>query len=182
MFDPKIAISGAAGGLASREGAKLAHEVGRQIAIQGGVLITGATSGVPLDAAKGAKSMHGQVIGFSPAHSLLEHTRKYRLPVQYHDQIFFTGYDYAGRDTLLIDVSDAVIEVSGRIGTLHEFTSAFERHKVIGILAHSGGIIDEIPRLLEEAHRGFGRVIVDADPKTLVHLVIKALADHDSPK
>lgn len=178
MFDPKIAISGAAAGLASRQGAKLAFAVGREIAVQGGIVITGATSGVPLEGAKGAKSVHGQVVGFSPAHTLLEHTRKYRLPVQYHDMIFFTGYDYAGRDGLLIDLADAVIEVSGRIGSLHEFTSAFERHKVIGILQHSGGIIDEIPRLLEEAGRGFGRVIIDADPKSLVAQVFKALEEH----
>jgi len=140
-------------------------------------LTTGATSGVPFAAARGAKSVHGQVIGFSPAASMVEHTKSYKLPVQYHDIIFFTGYDYAGRDNILIDFADAVIEISGRIGTLHEFTLAFERNKVIGILSGSGGIIDEIPRLLEEAKRGKGRVIIDSDPKTLVQLVIAALED-----
>jgi len=179
MLDPKIAISGAAGGSASEEGARMAYMVGREVATRGGILVTGATNGVPLDAAKGAKSAGGTVIGFSPGHSLLEHTKKYRLPVQYHDTIFFTGYDYAGRDTLLIDLSEAVIEVSGRMGTLHEFTSAFERHKVIGVLVHSGGIIDEIPEILEKAHRGYGHVILNADPKQLVKEVFAALASHD---
>lgn len=175
MLDHKIAISGAAAGTASAEGEEEAFIIGRAIAKKGGVLMTGATHGVPYAAAKGAKSGHGQVVGFSPAHSLLEHTKKYRLPINNHDTIFFTGYDYAGRDILLIDLADAVIMVSGRIGTLHEFTTAFERHKVIGVLLHSGGLSDEIPEILEIAKRGHGRVIMHADPVELVDLVFEAL-------
>jgi len=178
LLDPKITISGAAAGQAAKEGERLAFEVGRQVAIHGGIIVTGATTGVPLWAARGAKSVQGQTIGFSPAHSQVEHVKKYRLPIEAHDILFFTGYDYAGRDTLLIDLADAVIEVSGRIGSLHEFTSAFERHKVIGVLLHSGGLSDEIPLLLEEAHRGYGRVVMHADPKELVKLVFASLAEH----
>ena len=175
MFDPVIAISGAAAGVAADEGEALAFQVGREVATRGGIILTGATTGVPLDAARGAKSVHGQTIGFSPAHSLLEHQRKYRLPVNYHDIMFFSGYDYAGRDTLLIDMADAVISVSGRIGSLHEFTSAFERHKIIGLLLHSGGLSDTIPEILDQAHRGHGRVVMHADPKELVALVFAQL-------
>ena len=176
IFDPKIAISGAADGLAAEEGARLAFAIGKSVAIRGGIVLTGATSGIPYEAARGAKSVHGQTIGFSPAHSLLEHQRKYRLPVDHHDIMFFTGYDYAGRDTLLVDMSDAVISVSGRIGSLHEFTSAFERHKIIGLLLGSGGLANEIPQILERAGRGNGRVIMHANPDELVDLVFEAFA------
>lgn len=179
MLDPKIVISGAAAGSASQEGHDLAFQVGREVAVRGGIVVTGATTGVPFAAIRGAKSVQGQTIGFSPAHSLREHVKKYRLPTEDHDIIFFTGYDYAGRDTLLIDVADAVIEVSGRIGSLHEFTSAFERHKIIGVLLHSGGLSDEIPEILEQAHRGYGRVILHADPKVLVAEVFEALEEAD---
>ena len=81
LLDPKIAISGAAAGHAAEEGEALAFEVGRQVAIHGGIVLTGATTGVPLWAARGAKSVQGQVIGFSPAHSQVEHVKKYRLPI-----------------------------------------------------------------------------------------------------
>ncbi|MCC2632051.1 MAG: hypothetical protein K0S20_750 [Patescibacteria group bacterium] len=175
MFDPKIAISGAAAGVASGEGEELGFMIGREVATQGGIVVTGATSGVPYAAAKGAKSVNGQVIGFSPAHSLLEHRNKYRLPVDFHDIMFFTGYDYAGRDVLLVDMADAMISVSGRIGSLHEFTSAFERHKVIGLLLHSGGLSDMIPEILHKAKRGNGRVVMHADPKELVSMVMESL-------
>lgn len=175
LFDPKIVISGAAAGAAAEEGESLAFEIGKQIATHGGIVLTGATTGVPFAAARGAKSVRGQVLGFSPAGSIVEHMKKYKLPTMYHDIIFYTGYDYAGRDTVLVDFCDAVIEVSGRIGTLHEFTSAFERNKVIGILTGSGGTVDEIPVIMEKAHRGNGRVVQHEDPKHLVRLVIKEL-------
>lgn len=175
MFDPKIAISGAAAGVASDEGDELAFLVGREIAVRGGVVMTGATTGVPYAAINGAKSVSGQTIGLSPAHSMREHINKYHLPVDGHDFLFFTGYDYAGRDTLLVDLSDAVISISGRIGSLHEFTSAFERHKIIGLLLHSGGLSDDIPDILEKAKRGMGRVIMHSDPRELVDLVFQEL-------
>lgn len=177
MFDPKIVVSGAAGGSASEEGFHFGYAVGREIAVHGGIVVTGGTTGVPYAAAQGAKSVQGQTIGFSPAHSLKEHLRRYRLPIDYHDIMFFTGYDYAGRDTLLIDMADAVITVSGRIGSLHEFTQAFERHKIIGVLLHSGGLSDEIPIILDMAKRGNGRVVMHANPKTLVKLVFSALGE-----
>lgn len=180
MFDPKICISGAAGGQASEDGEVLAYQIGKEIAIRGGVVVTGATTGVPLAAAKGAKSVHGEVIGFSPAASMLEHTKKYRLPVQYHDTMFFTGKDYAGRDILLVDLSDAIIEISGRIGTLHEFTHAFERDKIVGVLLHSGGTIDEIPEILHLAHRGNRKVIFGEDPKKLVKEVFDAIEEENA--
>jgi hypothetical protein len=175
MFDPKIAISGAAGGEAGEQGEHLAYEVGRQIAIHGGIVLTGATTGVPLAAARGAKAVKGEVIGFSPANSLVEHTRKYRLPTQYHDTMFFTGQDYAGRDITLVDLSDAVINISGRVGTLHEFTHAFERNMIIGLLLKSGGTIDQIPIILEMADRGMGKVIMHEDPRQLVRHVFAAI-------
>lgn len=178
MLDPKIAISGASSGLPSEEGEELGYKIGKLIAARGGILLTGATTGVPHAAARGAKSVQGQTIGFSPAHSLLEHTRKYRLPITHHDLIFFTGYDYPGRDIVLVDLADAIVMVSGRIGSLHEFAFAFERNKIIGILLHSGGTSEDIPNILEHAKRGKGKVIMQADPEELINLVFAALADN----
>ena len=45
-------------------------ELGREIARQGAVLVTGATTGVPLWATMGAKEAGGISIGFSPAVNL----------------------------------------------------------------------------------------------------------------
>lgn len=180
MFDPKICVSGAAAGRAAEEGKADALAVGHELAVQGAVVLTGATTGVPAYAAQGASRAGGEVIGFSPAHTLKEHVKKYRLPVRYHNHIFYTGYEYAGRDSLLIDLSDGVISVSGRIGSLHEFTQAFERGKVIGVLEESGGISDMYREIIERGGRGSGNIIFDNNPKRLVAQVLARIKEENA--
>ena len=144
-----ICVSGAAGGKTVEESAILAEKLGAEIARHGHILTTGATVGLPYYAAKGATSNNGMSIGFSPAGSLREHLRKYRLPFQYFDFINFTGMQYVGRDLYLVQSSDAVITVGGRFGSLHEFISALEAGKPCGVLLGSGGAADIIPDLIE---------------------------------
>ena len=168
----KICVSGAAEtGHCAVDALEKTKELGRQIVKQGSVLVTGATTGVPLWAAIGAKEVGGFVIGLSPAYSEVDHVKKYRLPIEYHDIIVYTGFGYAGRNLLLTRSSDAVIISCGRIGTLNEFTIAFEDNKPIGVLTHTGGMADEIDDLLEKGHRGRGKVIFDDDPEKLVSRV-----------
>jgi uncharacterized protein (TIGR00725 family) len=142
--------------------------LGRMIAERDMVLVTGATTGAPYWAAKGAKKANGIVIGFSPAYSKIQHVKTYRLPLDYHDLIVYTGFGYSGRNLLLTRAADAVITVGGRIGTLNEFTNAFEDQKPQGVLLGSGGTTDLIPEILERAGRGSGRVVFDTDPAKLL--------------
>ncbi len=170
----KICVSGAAAtGHCAKKTLELAKELGRQIIKHNGVLVTGATTGVPYWAAIGAKEEKGMVIGLSPAASEKSHLRKYRLPTDFHDLIIYTGFEYAGRNLLLTRSSDAVVIVCGRIGTLNEFTIAFEDKKPIGILTGSGGTADMIKEIVADAHRGPGKIVYDADPKTLIEKLIK---------
>ncbi len=74
---------------------------------------------------------------------------------------------------MFIRATDAVIFVHGRIGTLNEFTIAFEDKKPIGILTNSGGISDELDHLLTIAHRGRSRIVFNDNPKRLVEEVLK---------
>ena len=154
-----------------------AKELGREVVRRGAVLVTGATTGAPFWAAIGAKEMGGFVIGMSPATSEREHIKKYKLPVDYHDIIVYTGFGYAGRNLLLTRTADAVLVACGRMGTLNEFTIAFEDDKPIGVLLGTGGMADEIQSLLEKAHRGTGRVVFDRDPGTLVDKVIALIRE-----
>lgn len=170
----KFCISGAADtGHCAKDALEKTKELGRQVIKQGAVLVTGATTGAPLWAAIGAKDVGGFVIGLSPASSEVEHVKKYHLPLDNHDVIVYTGFGYAGRNLLLTRSSDAVFITCGRMGTLNEFTIAFEDDKPIGVLTKTGGMADEIDELLEKAHRGRGRVIFDDDPAKLVKRVIE---------
>lgn len=170
----KIAISGAAAtGHCAPNALELTKELGREIARQGAVLVSGATTGAPYWAAIGAKDAGGFVIGVSPAASEVEHVKKYRLPVDYHDMIVYTGFGYAGRNLLLTRTADAIVVSCGRMGTLNEFTIAFEDDKPIGVLTGTGGTADEIRGIVARAHRGSGKIVYDANPQRLVAKVIE---------
>lgn len=165
----KFCVSGAAEtGHCPPDALERAESLGRAIAKHGCVLMTGATTGIPYWSAKGAKAEGGTVIGLSPAASKVAHVKTYRLPLDYHDVVVYTGFEYSGRNLLLTRSSDAVIIVCGRIGTLNEFTIAFEDQKPVGVLEGSGGTADFIRELLMKSHRGMGKVIFAKDPETLV--------------
>ena len=178
----KIAVSGAAEtGLCAIDAVEKAEEIGREIARAGMVLVTGATTGIPYWSAKGAKEAGGISIGLSPASSELAHIKSYKLPMDYMDLIIYTGFDYSGRNLLLTRAADAVITICGRMGTLNEFTIAFEDNKPIGVLTGTGGMADSLKDIVEKAHRGPGKVVFDSSPKQLLEKII-ALIDKDKEK
>lgn len=170
-----ICVSGAAAGITIDESHDKAQLIGETIAAAGHILTTGATVGLPYYAAYGAKLKNGTSIGFSPASSLREHIRKYRLPYDVFDFINFTGMNYVGRDLYLVQSSDAVITVGGRFGSLHEFTSAVEAHKPCGVLVGSDGTADWIPLLIADLNPPDKDIILDDDPVRLVHRLIRIL-------
>ena len=173
----KICVSGAAEtGHCSKDALEKTKQLGKAIVKAGGVLVTGATTGIPMWAAIGAKEVGGFVIGLSPASSELEHVKKYHLPLDYHDIVIYTGFGYSGRNLLLTRSSDAVITSCGRMGTLNEFTIAFEDKKPQGVLLGTGGIAEDIGGIIERAHRGSGLVVYESDPEKLMEGVMKLVA------
>ncbi len=174
----KICVSGAAETTHCDAGVlEAAYKIGQEIVKNNGVLITGATHGTPYWAAKGAKEAGGVSIGISPAASEAHHIKTYKLPYDYFDVIMYTGFEYSGRNLLLVRSSDAVIFVCGRMGTLNEFTIAFEDKKIMGVLEGSGGAADHIKEIVERSHRGEGKIIYDYDPIRLVHRVIEKIKE-----
>lgn len=175
----QICVSGAAAGSTVQASHQLAYDVGKAIAEEGKNLLTGATVGLPWFAAKGAfsvKDRKGVSVGFSPASTFREHVTVYKLPTVEFDYINFTGMAYVGRNVHLVRSSDALISVGGRMGSLHEFASAIESRKVVGVLLGSGGLADYIPTLIQNVECMDAKdIIYDTDPKRLVKKVIKAL-------
>lgn len=173
----QICVSGASKGTTVDHAFVLAERAGRRVAETGHTLLTGATNGLPDFAAKGAKAAGGVSIGFSPATTRREHVKSYRLPTKYYDSIVCTGFDYTGRDLLLVRSADAVIVIGGRIGTLQEFAVAFEEKTPIGIVLGTGGTADIIKEVLKAAKRNRHTVIYDTDPARLVDRLIDVLKD-----
>ena len=167
---PKIGVSSTAdGSFLKQEAYDIAKDLGKEIVDQGGILVTGASSGFPYWAAQGAKQAGGLSIGYSPAISPKEHIELYKLPLDYMDVISFTGFGFPGRDLIFTRSCDAIIIGPGRIGTIHEFTIAYEDEKPLGILQSDGWETDSVLQMIiEKSHRVNPYIVFEKDPKVLV--------------
>lgn len=174
----QICVSGAARGDSIETGKALAAAAAREIVRRGHLVTTGATRGLPYYAAKAAKKEGGATIssiGFSPAASRLAHVKKYQLPLDAFDTVLFTGFEYTGRNLLLVRSADAVVMVGGRIGTLNELTIAIEERKPIGVLLGSGGMTDEVEHVLKAAKRARTGIVFSHDAVELVDQLVDLL-------
>ncbi len=142
--------------------------LGQEIAKSGAICVTGATTGFPLWAAMGAKQAGGFVVGFSPASGEKEHVEVYNLPIEFHDVIVYTGFGYPGRDLIFTRSVDGMFFGCGRIGTIHEFTIAFEDNKPMGVYEGPWPTADEFRDILAKGHRPNDKIIFNEDPKMLV--------------
>jgi uncharacterized protein (TIGR00725 family) len=173
----QICVSGAAKGDSVDQGKLLAQAAGAAIAKAGHSLMTGATTGLPNEAAIGYKAAGGKMsLGISPASTKVEHVMKYRLPIKDYDAILYSGLHYSGRDALLITSADAVVSIGGRLGTLHEFTIAMETKTPLGLLQGAGGVGEQIEQLLKILPNADpDLVVVDTDPEKLLEKLTKLL-------
>jgi uncharacterized protein (TIGR00725 family) len=150
-----------------------AREVGREIARKGCILVNGATTGLPNEAAIGAKQEGGMVIGISPAKNIQEHVKIWGLPYKNFDSIVFTGFGFNLRNILNIRTSDALVFIRGSLGTLNEFTIAYEDGKIIGVLGGTGGISAFFDELIDICKKETNATIVyESNPDILVKKLV----------
>ena len=155
-----------------------ARKLGREIGKRGYIFINGACPGLPNDALLAAKEAKAFTLGISPAFSEYEHINEYLSPHE-HDMIIYTGMGFMERDIINIRSSDAVVIIGGGIGTLNEFTIAYDEGRPVGIITNSGGISNSIPHIVQElCQREMPpNVVMDDDPATLLdklEVVVKA--------
>jgi len=181
----KIGVMGSASGPTIRDprAQALARSLGEAVAERGCICITGACPGLPDLAAEGAKARGGFVFGVSPAFSEAEHREVYGSPMLHYDMILFSGMGLMERDIVNIRSSDAVVIVGGGIGTLNEFTVAYEEMKPVGVLTGTGGIAEHIADILAKAgrHAPPERVLYEPDPARLVDRLLEVLSRHRPP-
>lgn len=187
MPNLKIGVFGSAAGEMSDEIKAKARVIGREIAKNNCILVTGACHGLPFEAVLGAQEAHGQSVGFSPAIDLASHQEQNSPTIGFTNFVFVPkNYEYADnpqachkyRNVASVAAVDAAIIISGRIGTMNEFTIAYDLGKVIGILEGSGGISDRaIKIMLDDINKETGAtVIFESDPVQLVKLLLQHLA------
>ena len=153
-----------------------AEALGRAIAARDAVLLTGATTGLVYVTGKATRDAGATHIGISPAHNAEEHVERFELPLDACDAIIYTGFGLKGRNVVLVRSCDVVIFISGSIGSLNEFTIAYDEGKVIGCLTGSCGVADEIQRLVQVFQKKTAsRIFYDDDPVELLRFCLAAL-------
>ncbi|MBU0980402.1 MAG: hypothetical protein KJ709_06340 [Nanoarchaeota archaeon] len=172
---PSIGVCGSAGQTSKETEAK-AFEIGREIAKRDVVLLTGATTGVSLAAAKGARSEDGLVIGISPAPNREKH-KELGMPVEPFDSIIFTGHGWKGRNVIFVRSCDAVVIIAGMAGTLNKFTVAFDDEKYIGVLKGSGFVTELLPQISKAIDKGgqAENVFFESDSKALIGELVERI-------
>ena len=111
-----IAVIG--GSQCSSQEARLAEEVGRELAKRGITLICGGLGGVMEAACRGASSEGGVTIGILPGESRQAANPYVQFPI-------VTGIGYA-RNVAVVKSAQAVIAISGSYGTLSEISHALQ--------------------------------------------------------
>ena len=177
----KIGVMGSASGhWAENEASiRLAEEVGRAIAENHCAAVSGACPGLPHAAIRACHDAGGFTMGISPAFTRKEHVEEYKSPTDSFSLLQYTGLGLMERDIVNIRSSDAVALVGGGVGTLNEFTIAYEEGKPIGVLAGSGGVCDHIPEILAFSGREMTEnVIIRDDPRLLVRDLLRIASQY----
>ena len=180
----KIGVMGSASGpqIEDQNAIEKARVLGREIGKRGHIFINGACPGLPNDALLAAKEEGALTIGISPAFSQSEHVEEYDSPHS-HDMVIYTGQGFMERDILNIRSSDGVVFIGGGVGTLNEFTVAYDEGRPIGVVTNSGGISNSIPHIIEELcqRKLAPNMVFDDDPVALLDRLEEAIVKFPLP-
>lgn len=167
----------------------IAKELGRQLGNHASelILLTGASTGLPYLVVSEAYKKGVEIWGYSPAVDL---KNQKKLSPQ-ENQSIYKKLIYTPRNFEFIDniqvcrkyrnvIStancDAGIIISGRWGTLNEFTNLFDMNKIIGVLTGTGGITDELSSLCKKIRKKSEAVLLfDDSSKKLIDKILKRL-------
>ena len=173
----KIGVMGSAEEAGTPTIGEIARALGQAIAARHLILFTGATTGVIHLVGKAARNAGAFHIGISPGENEREHVERFQLPTDACDAIVYTGFGLKGRNVVLVRSCDIVVFIAGSIGSFNEFTIAYDEGKIIGCLAGTGGVADEIKRIAETfPKKTRARIVYDDDPARLVEACLKVRA------
>jgi predicted Rossmann-fold nucleotide-binding protein len=177
----KIGIYGSAAG-DMKAAMPRAKQLGKELAKHSDrlILITGACPGLPYAVIEEAAPSGIEIWGFSSSCDLEAQSGEYpEDSTDIYSNIIYVPKDFPHADNPRIckkyrNISstaacDAAVFISGRWGTLNEFTDVIDFQKPAAILTGTGGIADELPALAAKINKeGQGPVLFDDDPQNLI--------------
>lgn len=183
MGRPQIGVMGSATPSLSPEQMErlraLAGQLGKAIAERGCTLVIGSAAGLPGMVFEAVRNAGGCTVEISPAGSAQEHKARYATSDHVPDVRIFTGFGYKGRNVINVRSSDIVIIFGGSMGTLNEFTIAYDEGKIIGVLEGTGGVADAVRAVMRFCDKPTqAHVVFAADPEQLIATCLEALKTH----
>lgn len=153
------------------------------------VIITGACSGVPYIVASVAAAGGVEVWGYSPA--VNEERQRLLHPeddIAIYSRIIYIPEDFEFRDNVNVchkyrnvtstSNCDAGIIISGRWGTLNEFTNLTDMSKTVGVLTGTGGAADILPELTQKLpKKGSAPILFESDPVQMAEKLLTSLSE-----
>ena len=169
-----------------------ARTLGALIASDGHIIVTGACQGIPFEAAKEARSCGGKSIGFTAATSRETHESMMGTSPNDYDDLQYIPEDYPYRHSPTIckkyrNVSsvaacDIALFISGRWGTLNEFSIAYDTEKIMGVLTGVGKFSTQVHSLMTLFNKSSNASVVYHDqPDKLYQEVIQLAAARSHP-
>lgn len=151
------------------------------------ILITGACPGLPYAVIEEAAPSGIEIWGFSSSRDL--EAQRHEYPADSTDiyaKIIYVPQDFPYADDPRIckkyrnisstAVCDAAVFISGRWGTLNEFTDVIDFREPAAVLTGTGGVADELPGLTKRVRKeGQGAVLFDDDPGQLIRKLLQEL-------
>lgn len=148
------------------------------------IVVTGGCAGLPYLVAYEAAKSGTEAWGYSAELNEKEHQEA--MPDDDHSiytKLIYVPKDFPFahqdrprkkyRNVISTANCDAGIIIAGRWGTLNEFTNLIDFQKIVGVLTGSGGIADELPKLVDKISKeGQGTVIFESEPRALVKKVL----------
>lgn len=166
-----------------------ARELGYALSRENVTILTGAAVGMPYQVVVAAKEKNpsGEIWEYAPCETIDEYKKEY--PNANHSlfsRIFYIPSDFPFiadkqvcrkyRNVISTATSDAGIIISGRWGTLNEYTNLIDFGKVIGVFTGTGGVSDQLQRLQSTISKpSTATVLFDDDPSILVEKIMKEL-------
>lgn len=155
-----IAIFGSADAKLSKKFQILATDIGAYLAKKKAKVVTGGCLGITEYVIKSAKNAGARTEAYFPDHDPLSHSKRLdNLNLKYFDTYHFIP-GFTDRSLTMIKKVDAAIVLNGRIGTLSEFTIAIEEGLPVAVIKNSGGISDELERIIKIAKKEFSSKII----------------------
>jgi len=171
-----------------------AHAIGEALGKAKAIVISGACDGLPYEASVAAKEQGATLWGYSQgADFSMQQERVPDIDSNIFDKLFYIPQDYEFKDNTKAcqkyrnvtstATSDGGIIISGRWGTMNEFTNLHDMGKVIGVLTGTEGIADALPELMKKISKKSGAVVIfESDPKKLVQHVMEEIKKRKSFK